>query len=55
MSKILTQVFAKERTHIVADPATNALLVRARPEDLKQIETLARMLDVEPAKAKKGQ
>jgi general secretion pathway protein D len=46
LAKVLTEVFGKDRAHIVADPATNSLLVRARVEDLKQIVTLVRELDV---------
>jgi type II secretory pathway component GspD/PulD (secretin) len=50
LSKVLTEVFGKSRAHIVADPATQSLLVRARAEDLKQIAVLVRQLDVPPAK-----
>jgi len=54
MATVLTQVFGKgreARALIVADPATNSLLVRARDEDRKQIERLVQELDMTPAKA----
>jgi type II secretory pathway component GspD/PulD (secretin) len=50
MSKVLTELFGKGRAQIVADPATQSLLVRARAEDLKQIAVLVKQLDVPPAK-----
>jgi type II secretory pathway component GspD/PulD (secretin) len=49
LSKVLTQVFGQGRAHIVADPVTNALLVRARDDDRRQIERLIQELD-QPAR-----
>jgi type II secretory pathway component GspD/PulD (secretin) len=50
LAKVLTQVFGQGRAHIVAEPVTNALLVRARDDDRRQIERLIQELDQLPTR-----
>jgi type II secretory pathway component GspD/PulD (secretin) len=54
LAKVLISLFGQGRVQIVADPATNSLLVRGRPEDRSEIAKLIRTLDVPPVKPKKA-
>ncbi len=54
LAKVLTNLFDKDQTRIVADPATNSLLVRAGEEQRRMIEKLIPELDTaaDPRKPK---